>query len=48
MAERPLQIGALALSAAITALVLGTALALATHAQGLSLRPADWAASLAR
>ncbi len=44
MAERPLQIGALALSAGITALVLGTALALAVHAKGLSLRQADWSA----
>lgn len=46
MANRavPLRLGALALSAALAALVLGTALALALRAEGFSLRPAEWAA----
>lgn len=44
MADRPLQISALALSAAIATLVLGTALALALQSGGTSLGPADWSA----
>ena len=44
MADRPVQISAIALSGLIAALVLGTALALASQAKGLSLRPADWSA----
>ncbi|MGV8985513.1 MAG: thiamine/thiamine pyrophosphate ABC transporter permease ThiP [Cypionkella sp.] len=44
MANRPVQISALALSGLIAALVLGTALALLSQAEGLSLRPADWSA----
>ncbi len=44
MADRSLQIGAIALSALIATLVLGTALALAVQSKGASLRPADWSA----
>ena len=41
---RPLTPGAWALSAALAALVLGTALALALRADSFILRPAEWAA----
>ena len=41
---RPLSPGALALSGALAALVLGTALALALRADSFTLRPAEWAA----
>ncbi|MBI1170889.1 ABC transporter permease subunit [bacterium] len=44
MADRPVQVSALALSGLIMTLVLGTALALFAQAKGLSLRPADWSA----
>ena len=44
MANRSFAISAGALAGGITALVLGTALALALQAKGGALRPADWAA----
>lgn len=44
MAERPVQISALALSVAVAGLVLGTALALLPHATGVALSAADAAA----
>ncbi len=44
MADRPLQIAAGVIALLIATLVLGTALALASHSGGASLRPADWSA----
>lgn len=44
MADRPVQISALALAALVAVLVLGTALALLPQSSGAALRSADWSA----